>query len=156
MSCLHTAQMTSAVPGGPARTSEPSRRRVAIAGGALVAASLLGGAVSVAAGVNSWSTAWTSEATLAAPWPMLALQAIASVAAASSRRRPAVAGSTVLGLSGSVAAVSGFFDGQLGRSDLGPGYVAAQVGYLVVAVLTVVLATQRLFALRRRRPIQAR
>ena len=34
-----------------------------------------GGAVSVAAGVNEWSTAWTDEATLAAPWPMLLVQA---------------------------------------------------------------------------------
>ena len=58
-----------------------SARAVGAAGAALVAASLVGAAVSVAAGVNDWSTAWTGEATLAAPWPMLLVQAGATVAA---------------------------------------------------------------------------
>jgi phosphatidylserine synthase len=50
-----------------------SARAVGAAGVVLIAASLIGGAVSVVAGVNTWSTAWTSQATLAAPWPMLSL-----------------------------------------------------------------------------------
>ena len=66
-----------------------SARAVGAAGAALVAASLVGGAVSVAAGTNTWATAWTSQATLAAPWPMLLVQAGATVAAVQSRRRPA-------------------------------------------------------------------
>jgi hypothetical protein len=124
-------------------------RAVGGAGAALVAASLIGGAVSVASGVNTWATAWSSQATLAAPWPMLLIQSGATVAAAQSKRWSAIIGSAVLGLSAAVSGISGFFDGQLARSDLGAGYVAAQVGYVVVAWLAVGCAAARLWALRR-------
>jgi hypothetical protein len=127
-----------------------SARAEGAAGAALVAASLVGGAVSVATGTNTWATAWTSQATLAAPWPMLLVQAGATVLAVQSERRLSVIGSSVLGLGAAVSGVSGFFDGQLGRSDLGPGYVAAQVGYIVVAWLTVAAAGARLWSLRGR------
>jgi hypothetical protein len=115
-----------------------------------VAASLVGGAVSVAAGVNSWFTAWASQATLAAPWPMLLVQSCATVAAVQPQRWPATIGSTLLGLSAAVSGISGFFDGQLARPDLGVGYVTAQVGYVVVAWLAVACAVGRLWAIRRR------
>jgi hypothetical protein len=126
-----------------------SAQAVGVAGAALVAASLAGGVVSVAAGVNTWSTAWTSQATLAAPWPMLLVQAGATVAAAQRRRWPALIGSTLLGVSAAVSGISGFFDGQLARPDLGAGYVVAQVGYVVVAWATVAAAGYRLWAVRR-------
>jgi hypothetical protein len=122
---------------------------VGAAGAALVAASLVGGAVSVAAGVNAWSTAWTSQATLAAPWPMLLVQSCATVAAVQPQRWPAIIGSTLLGLSAALSGISGFFDGQLARPDLGPGFVTAQVGYVVVAWLTVACAVNRLWTMRR-------
>jgi hypothetical protein len=130
-----------------------SARTVGIAGAALVTASLVGGAVSVAVGVNTWSTAWSSQATLAAPWPMLLLQAGATVAASWPRRRPASIGSALLGLAGAVSGISGFFDGQLARPDLGAGYVAAQVGYVVVAWLAVAAAGYRIWAVRRGRRV---
>lgn len=120
--------------------ADNSARAVGAAGAALVAASLIGGAVSVAAGVNAWSTAWTGQATLAAPWPMLLIRACATVAAVQSRRWPATVGSAVLGLSAALSGISGFFDGQLARSDLGGAYVMAQVGYVVVAGLAVAAA----------------
>lgn len=120
-----------------------------VAGAALVAASLVGGAVSVAAGVNEWSTAWTDEATLAAPWPMLLVQAGATAAAVQGRPWPAKIGSTVLILSAALSGVSGFFDGQLARPDLGAGYVVAQVGYVVVAGVAVAVGIGRLSATRR-------
>ena len=126
-----------------------SAQVVGVAGAALVAASLAGGAVSVAAGVNTWTTAWTSQATLAAPWPMLLVQAGATVAAAQPRRWPALIGSTLLGVSAAVSGISGFFDGQLARPDLGASYVVAQIGYVVVAWATVVAAGYRLWAVRR-------
>jgi hypothetical protein len=126
-----------------------SAQAVGVAGAALVAASLVGGAVSVVAGVNSWSSAWTSQATLAAPWPMLLVQSCATVAAAQSQRRPASIGSALLGLSAALSGISGFFDGQLARPDLGAGYVTAQVGYVVVAGLAVICAVNRLWAIRR-------
>ena len=123
-------------------------RAVGVAGAALVASSLLGGAASVLAGTNTWANAWTAEATLAAPWPMLLVQTAATVAAISRRRWVARAGSAVLGLTAAVAGISGFFDGQLGRADLSTWYVAAQVGYVVVAWGTVVVAGLRLRKLR--------
>jgi hypothetical protein len=126
-----------------------SARAVGVAGAALVAASLVGGAVSVRAGVNTWSNAWSSEATLAAPWPMVLVQACATVAAVSPRRRPAIVGAALLGLTAAVSGISGFFDGQLGRSDLGTAYVVAQVGYVIVAWCAVAAAAIRLVTLRR-------
>jgi hypothetical protein len=86
-------------------------RAVAIAGCVLVGASLVGGAVSVLAGTNSWGTAWTAQATLAAPWPMLLLQAAATVAAIQLRRAVALVGAVTLGLTAALAGISGFFDG---------------------------------------------
>ena len=54
----------------------------------------------------------------------------------------------MLGLSAALSGISGFFDGQLARADLGTGYVAAQVGYVVVAWLTAAAAVYRLVAIR--------
>ena len=121
---------------------------IGVAGVVLVGGSVLGGAASVLAGTNTWADAWTAEATLAAPWPMLLVQAAATAAAISRRRRVAIAGSAVLGLTAAVAGISGFFDGQLGRADLSTWYVVAQVGYVVVAWGTVVVAGLRLRKLR--------
>jgi hypothetical protein len=123
---------------------EPSARRLSLAGAALVGCSVVGGVVSVVSGVNTWGSAWSSEATLAAPWPMVLVLGLSTVAAVGPRRRPAIAGSLVLGLSAAISALSGFFDGQLGRSDLGAGYVAVQLVYVVVAGVTAVLAAARL------------
>ena len=126
-------------------------RAVGASGVALVAASLIGGAVSVVAGVNTWSTAWTSQATLAAPWPMLLIQAGATVAAVQSRRWLATIGSAILGLSAALSGISGFFDGQLARSDLDGVYVMAQVSYIVG--LAVAAAIGRIWAIQRGRRV---
>jgi hypothetical protein len=126
-----------------------SARVVGVAGAALVAANLVGGAVSVMAGVNAWSTAWTSQATLAAPWPMVLVQSCATVAAVQPQRWPAIIGTALLGFSATLSGISGFFDGQLARPDLGATYVTSQVGYIVVAWLTVACAAYRLLAIRR-------
>ena len=120
-----------------------------LAGIALVAASLAGGAASVLVGVNTWSDAWTAEATLAAPWPMLLLQGAATWTAVQRHRTLATVGTAVLGLTAAVAGISGFFDGQLGRADLGAGYVVAQTGYVIVAWTTVAVVTARLVGLAR-------
>jgi hypothetical protein len=52
-------------------------------------------------------------------------------------------GSVVLGLSAGVAGISGFFDGQLGRPDLGRGYIAVQLLYVAVAWVTALVAGAR-------------
>ena len=54
-------------------TRDAPARLVGVAGAALIASSLVGGAASVLAGENTWANAWSAEATLAAPWPMLLL-----------------------------------------------------------------------------------
>ena len=109
------------------------RRATGAAGAVLIGSSLLGGVVSVLAGTNTWASAWTADATLAAPWPMLVVQTAATWAAIQRRRSLALAGSALLGVTAAVAGVSGFFDGQLGRADLSAGMVAGQICYLVVA-----------------------
>ena len=133
-------------------TRDARVRLVGVAGGALVASSLVGGAASVLAGENTWADAWTAEATLAAPWPMLLLQTGATLAAIRPQRVAAIVGSSLLGLTAAVAGISGFYDGQLGRADLSRVYVAAQIGYVVVAWLAVAAAGVRLRQLLRSRP----
>lgn len=133
------------------KTKEGRLPAVGTAGAALVASSLIGGVVSVLAGTNTWADAWTARATLAAPWPMLLVQAAATIAAVRPRRAVALGGTAVLGLTAAVAGISGFFDGQLGRSDLSAWYVVAQVGYVAVAWATVVVAAARLRGLLRGR-----
>ena len=128
---------------------DPSARPVGAAGGALIGASLLGGVVSVLTGVNTWANAWTAEATLAAPWPMLVLQAAATVAAVQRRRGVAMVGSGLLAATAVVSGISGFFDGQLGREDLGTGHVVGQVVFVTVAWATAIVAVVRLWRLRR-------
>ena len=128
-------------------------RIVGVTGAALIGSSIVGGIASVLAGTNTWANAWTAEATLAAPWPMLVAQTSASIAAVQRRRGLALAGSIVLGLTAAVAGISGFFDGQLARSDLGTGHVAGQIAYVVVAWATVAVAVLRTAALRRNRSL---
>jgi hypothetical protein len=71
---------------------------------------------------------------------MLLIQGCATVAAVQPRRWLATIGSAILGLSAALSGISGFFDGQLARSDLDGVYVMAQVSYIVVAGLAVAAA----------------
>jgi hypothetical protein len=130
-------------------------RATGVAGAVLVGSSVLGGAASVLVGSNTWANAWTAEATLAAPWPMLLVQTAATYAAVQPRRSLAQAGSVLLGLTAAVAGVSGFFDGQLGRADLSTWHVAGQVCYVVVACGTAVIAAVRVWRLRRSKQASA-
>ena len=104
--------------------------------------------MSVLAGTNTWADAWSSKATLAAPWPMLLVQAASVVAAVQAPRRVARLGSGMLAVTACVAGISGFFDGQLARPDLSGWYVGAQVAYVAVAWATVVAAGLRCWHLR--------
>ena len=122
-------------------------RAIGLAGAALIGCSLLGGVASVQAGTNTWANAWTAEATLAAPWPMLLAQAAATAAAVQRRTWVARTGSVVLGLTAAVAGISGFFDGQLARADLSTWQVAGQICYVVVACGTAVVAGVRVWRL---------
>ena len=75
---------------------------------------------------------------------VLAAQTGATLAAIRPQRVAAIVGSSLLGLTAAVAGISGFYDGQLGRADLSRVYVAAQIGYVVVAWLAVAAAGVRL------------
>ena len=130
---------------------DSSARAAGVAGCALIGASLVGGVISVVTGVNTWANAWTAEATLAAPWPMLLLQAAATGAAVQRRRVVAMVGSGLLAATALVSSISGFFDGQLGRADLGTGHVVGQIVFVAVAWATVVVAAVRLWRLARQR-----
>ncbi len=68
-------------------------------------------------------------------------------------------GSGLLAATALVSGISGFFDGQLGRADLGTGHVVGQIVYVAVAWATVVVAAVRLWRLARQRrtmPAEAR
>jgi len=132
------------------RTTTPAARRLGIGAGLLLACSGVGGVVSVQLGANTWSDAWSSTATLAAPWPMIAVQATAAVLAVVGRRPWAVAGAAVLLLGASLSAVSGFFDGQFGSAGLSPAYVGLQAALISTAAAVAVLAGLRLRELLRR------
>jgi len=131
--------------------ADPTARAAGVAGVALIGGSLVGGVISVLTGVNTWADAWTAEATLAAPWPMLLVQAAATVAAVQRRRIVAMVGSGLLVATAVVSGISGFFDGQLGLEDLGAWHVVGQIVFVTVAWATAIVATVRLWRLSRRR-----
>ena len=85
------------------------------------------GAIDVSAGRSTLGSAWGSEATLAAPLPMMVVQVVLVALALRAGRRLAVGAAALLTLACVVSFVSGFFDGQLGRDDLGGAEVAFQV-----------------------------
>ena len=92
---------------------------------------LVGGLLDVAAGRSSLGSAWSSSATLCAPWPMVAFQVAAFLVLRRGRTLPARVAALLLTLACVVSVASGFFDGQLGRADLGAGERAFQVWLLV-------------------------
>ena len=85
----------------------------------VLATDLVGGLLDVGAGRSSWASAWSSSATLCAPWPMIAFQLGAFLAIRRGRRRMRTVAAALLALACVVSVLSGFFDGQLGRADLG-------------------------------------
>jgi hypothetical protein len=106
----------------------------------VVATDLVGGALDVTAGRSTWASAWGSRATLCAPAPMMAGQAIAvliTTRATGPVRRTAAG---LLAGACFVSILSGFFDGQLARSDLDRGEVGFQAWLLTVTAILGTLA----------------
>jgi hypothetical protein len=122
----------------------PAARRLGIGAAALLAWSGVGGVVSVGLGANTWSDAWSSTATLAAPWPMIAVQGAAAVLAVTGRRPWAIGGAVVLLLGAGLSALSGFFDGQFAKAGLSPLHVGLQTALVSTAAVVAVLAGLRL------------
>ncbi len=105
---------------------------------------LAGGLLAVGAGVNTWSEAWGGKALLAAPLPMIAVQALLVAVAARRSGRAAMVACGLLATACLVSVASGFFDGGLGNDELTPGLAAFQVFLLVVTGGVGVLALLRL------------
>ena len=118
--------------------------RLVLAMSVLVVTDLVGGLIAVAAGVNTWAEAWWTDALLAAPVPMIALQVVLTLVAVRSTSWVAVSAAVLLSLACLVSVVSGFFDGGLGNDALTPALSAYQVFPLVVTAVVGVLAARRM------------
>jgi hypothetical protein len=116
---------------------------------ALVVTDLVGGILSVASDVNTWSQAWGSSALLAAPAPMIAVQVLLTVLAVRSAGRIALVAAGLLALACFVSVISGFFDGGIGNDALTPALSAYQVFLLAVTAVVGVLAATRVAGLAR-------
>jgi hypothetical protein len=96
----------------------------------LVLIDVVGGGWAVASGLNTLGGAFSGDARMAAPWPMIAFRLVAALAATRARRQWAIVAAVLLALACIVSAVSGFFDGALAA----PGMSRAQVGFQIVLV----------------------
>ena len=124
-------------------------RRLVLATGALLALDLVGGLLSVANGLNTVSGAWGPTATLAAPVPMMAGQALLAAAAARWPDRRGAAAAGLLAAVSVVSGISGFLDGQFAKQGLSAPMIGFQC-LLVAATLTVSgLAVARLLQITR-------
>jgi hypothetical protein len=94
--------------------------------GVLLGLDVVGGLLAIANDVNTPAEAWSSKATLAAPVPMIAAQAVLAGAAAYWPDRRGAAAAGVLATACVVSGVSGFFDGQFGRLGLPRPLIAFQ------------------------------
>jgi hypothetical protein len=122
--------------------------RVLLAGvGGLVVLDVVGGAVAIAADINTPAEAWSSRALLAAPWPMILAQVGLAAAA---YRWPGTRGRVAAGLLTTAclaSAVSGFFDGGLGNDKV-PDHLAPLQWTLVAATAAVGVLAVRVAARR--------
>jgi hypothetical protein len=106
----------------------------------LLATDAAGGLLEVAAGRNTLASAWGSEATLCAPYPMIAFQVVAVLVIIRSARLPGRLAAVLLAAACLVSFVSGFLDGQLARADLSGAEVGFQAWLLGVTAFLGVAA----------------
>ncbi len=119
----------------------------------LLVTDLAGGLLAVASDVNTWGEAWSGDALLAAPLPMIALQVLLTWLAVRRPGRAATVAAALLATACLVSAVSGFFDGGLGNDELSGGLVVFQVLLLAVTATVGVLAALRAVAARPGAPL---
>ena len=124
-------------------------RRLVLAMGVLLHVDLVGGALAVHADVNTWAEAWSGDALLAAPWPMILVQVVLTGLAVRDTGRVAVVAGGLLSVACLVSAISGFFDGGLANDELTGGLVVFQVFLLAVTATVGVLAALRVVDARR-------
>jgi hypothetical protein len=126
-----------------------SARRLVFAMGVLLVVDLVGGLLAVGSDANTWGEAWSGDALLAAPAPMIVLQLVLTWLAVRKDGLLASWAAIFLALACFVSAISGFFDGGLGNDRLSGGLVAYQVFLLAVTAVVGVLAALRAVAARR-------
>ena len=122
---------------------KPTARRLAWGMTGLVVTDLIGGALAVSQGANTWSEAWSGRALLAAPVPMVVGQVGLTALSVRGRRRWAAIPAGLLTAACTVSVASGFFDGGLGNDKLRPALVGYQVLLLGVTAGVGVLAAFR-------------
>ena len=116
----------------------------------LVVLDLAGGLIAIASDLNDVGGAWSTEARLAVPWPIILLQ-LALTAVAVLGRRFAVAAALLLTATCAVSVMSGLFDGDLFAEGLGPGEKAFQivlVSWMALVGLLAALRTTELLRMR--------
>jgi hypothetical protein len=109
---------------------------------ALLVTDLVGGVLAVASDVNTWGEAWGSQALLAAPLPMIAVQVVLTVLAVRLHGRKAAVPAGLLAVACLASVVSGFFDGGLGNDELTTALAAYQTFLLAVTGVVGVLAAR--------------
>ncbi len=146
MVALATSRQAVASPG----RTDTRDRTLGLATVGLLLVDAVGGSLAVASGWNTPAEAWSGRAVAAAPAPVMAAQAALAAAALRWPDRRGVAAAGLLATVCLVSALSGFFDGQLGKRGL-PGHLLG-VQLLLVGGTSGVGA---LAAVRARRLLQA-
>jgi hypothetical protein len=118
--------------------------RLLIAGIAvLVVLDLAGGLIAISSDLNDVGEAWSMEAGLAVPWPIVLVQLALAALAILARRRIAIAAALFLTATCAVSVLSGLFDGDLFADGLGPGEEAFQVVLVSWMALVGLVAARR-------------
>lgn len=128
-----------------------SPRLLVAAFAALVVLDLVGGLIAIATDVNDVGGAWSFDAGLAVPWPIILLQLALMAVAVIGRHRLAIAAALLLTATCAVSVLSGLFDGDLFASGLGPGQMAFGIVLVTGMALVGLLAALRTRELRRMR-----
>jgi hypothetical protein len=114
----------------------------------LVVLDLAGGLIAISTDLNDAGEAWSFEAGLAVPWPIILVQLALTAVAVVGRRRLAIAAALLLTATCTVSVLSGLFDGDLFAEELGPGERAFQIVLISWMALVGLLAALRTTELR--------
>lgn len=127
-----------------ARRRAPSGRSVRAGVITLAVLSVVGAGISVAGGLSpGWAHAMGPTGRLSIPWPMMLFQLALAVAAGSSRRVVALAGSGGIALALALGVVSGFFDGGYADARMTSVERGYQALFVVALVAVAAIAARR-------------
>ena len=107
--------------------------------------------IAIATDLNDVDEAWSTEAGLTVPWPIILFQLALTAVAVLGRRRFAIAAALLLTATCAVSVMSGLFDGDLFAEGLGPSEKAFQIVLISWMALVGLLAALRTAELLRMR-----